>query len=65
MPADPRQPRTGVLSEIAPMPTGRISQAVPLADGSVLLVGGYDVEEAQRDTSGCVPVAYRVLRWVP
>ena len=64
---------TGVLSEIAPMPTGRSSQAVPLADGSVLLVGGVEVLETQpatdeepgNDTPGCVPIEHRVLRWVP
>lgn len=66
-------PDTGVLSEIAPMPTARSSDAVPLADGSVLLVGGVDVMETQptkgeepgNDTPGCVPVEYRVVRWVP
>ena len=66
-------PDTGVLSKIARMPTARSSDAVPLADGSVLLVGGIDVEETGRateyeggnDIPGCVPVAYRVLRWVP
>jgi hypothetical protein len=68
------EPDTGLLSEIAPMPAPRgASTAVPLDDGSVLVVGGVDVWETQpateeeegNDTPGCVPVKYRVLRWVP
>jgi hypothetical protein len=61
-------PDTGLLSEIASMPAERgASTAVPLDDGSVLVVGGVDVWETQpgNDMPGCVPVKYRAVRWVP
>jgi hypothetical protein len=61
-------PDTGLLSEITSMPAVRgASSAVPLDDGSVLVVGGVDVWETQpgNDMPGCVPVKYRVVRWVP
>jgi hypothetical protein len=61
-------PDTGLLSEVASMPAVRFaSTVVPLDDGSVLVVGGVDVWESQagEDIPGCVPVKYRVVRWVP
>jgi Kelch motif len=67
-------PDTGQLSELAAMPAVRgASTAVPLADGSVLVVGGWNMnetvpateEDEGNDIPGCVPVKYRVVRWVP
>jgi hypothetical protein len=65
---------SGAHWPIASMPAVRGSSlAVPLVDGSVLVVGGNDVaetqpatdEEAGNDTPGCVPITYRAVRWIP
>jgi hypothetical protein len=68
-------PDTGLLSEVASLPgVRRGSTVIALDDGSVLVVGGYDVEETQpakeqaepqEGPPGCVPGKYRVVRWVP
>lgn len=66
-------PLTGVLTELATMPTARaMFSATALQDGSVLLVGGvdawdtgWDEDEGGNDIPRCIPLKYRALRWVP
>ncbi len=67
-------PRNGQWSELASMPAKRGgATAVPLDDGSVLVIGGVDVAETQpateeesgNDLPRCVPAEQRVIRWTP
>ena len=61
-------PDTGVRTAIAAMPVARgMSIAVPLPDGSVLMIGGVDVAESPpgSDAARCVPMEHRAVRWMP
>ena len=62
-------PATGDSTEIARMPVGRsLAVAVPLADGSVLVMGGngnVGLQEEFVDFSPCVIASARAVHWVP
>jgi hypothetical protein len=62
-------PATGASTEIAPMPVGRsLAVAVPLADESILVLGGngnVGLQEEFVNSQPCVIASARAVRWVP